>query len=246
VTSANDVAYWLDVTADLLQQSLTEFPAAELAAHLHHSFERTSLSWEWRENGGDFGLVQFGDPRPQSVERIPRRGVPSRDRDWFRENLVPFKCEQQLSIPYRIQGVSHGAFVLTRASEYFSAEERDLARRLRPLFAGLYLQVRGQGAPTRFEPSGSAAQVGLTRTEVAVLSLLAQGYAAHGIARRLSTSPRTVHKHLEHIYRKLGVTDRLMAVRFATEMGIGRGLGIGPDAAKNSVAVLGHGGPHPA
>ena len=85
---------------------MTEFPAAELAGHLHHSFELTSLSWEWRENEDDFGLVQFGDPRPQSMGRIPRTVVTPRDRDWLRENLVPYRCEQQLSIPYRIQGVS--------------------------------------------------------------------------------------------------------------------------------------------
>jgi DNA-binding CsgD family transcriptional regulator len=276
MTSASDLAYWLDVTADLLQRSLTEFPAAALAAHLNHSFELTSLSWEWRETEDDFGVVQFAgatitpglledfhseqvmprhlpmrwsaatDPRPKSVGRIPKAAVTARDPDWFRENLVPYRCEQQLSIPYRIQGVSHGAFVLTSANEEFSPDEVDLARRLQRLFAGLYVQVRAQGGAGGLVPSGSVAQVGLTGTEVAVLSLLAQGYPARGIARRLSTSPRTVHKHLEHIYRKLGVTDRLMAVRVATEMGFGPGRGFGPDAAKNSVAVLGHGGPHSA
>ena len=43
---------------------------------------------------------------------------------------------------------------------------------------------------------------------------------AYGIGLRLSVSPRTVHKHLEHIYRKLGVTDRLAAVVAAGEAGI--------------------------
>jgi DNA-binding NarL/FixJ family response regulator len=136
--------------------------------------------------------------------------------------------------------------VLTRADDEFSPDERDLARRLQRLFASLYVQARAQGGIRRHDPSGSAAQVGLTGTEVAVLSLLEQGYTAHGIARRLSNSPRTVHKHLEHIYRKLGVADRLMAVRAATELGLGRPTDVRTDGGRSRVAVLGHGGPHPA
>jgi DNA-binding NarL/FixJ family response regulator len=46
------------------------------------------------------------------------------------------------------------------------------------------------------------------------------GLTAEGIARRLGTSPRTVHKHLEHVYRKLGVTDRLGAFRAAQAAGL--------------------------
>ena len=232
MTGASALAYWLDVTADLLQHPLTEFPAAVLAAHLNRSFELTSLSWEWRETEDDFGFVMFGDHTPQSVRKIPREVVTPRDRDWLRQNLVPYRCERQLSIPYRSQGVSHGAFVLTRANKDFSPHEMDLARRLQRLFASLYVQVRAQDDAASFVASGSAAEVGLTGTEVAVLSLLAQGYTDRGIARRLSNSPRTVHKHLEHIYRKLGVTDRLTAVRVATELGLGPGLGVRPDAAR--------------
>ncbi|MDD7933741.1 response regulator transcription factor [Actinomycetospora straminea] len=60
----------------------------------------------------------------------------------------------------------------------------------------------------------------LTRREVAVLSLLADGFTAARIARTLSVSERTVHKHLEHIYAKLTVSDRLSAVLVAQELGL--------------------------
>ena len=53
-----------------------------------------------------------------------------------------------------------------------------------------------------------------------ILTLLSQGLTAEGLARRLSISPRTVGKHLEHIYRKLDVCDRLMAVQTAHELGL--------------------------
>ena len=246
-----NLAYWFDVTADLLQRPLTEFPCAELAAHLNESFELTALSWEWRENRDDYGFAHFagdgsrftpstlaafharavmdrhpllrwfaasGDATAQSVGRIPNAIVNARDRDWFNDHLVPFAVEQQLSIPYWMQGVSYGAFVLTRTCEDFGPDELDLARHLQRLIAGLYVQVRAQRQGEGLVSSGAATQVGLTGTEVAVLSLLTQGHTAQGIARQLSNSPRTVHKHLEHIYRKLGVSDRLRAVQVAAAM----------------------------
>lgn len=61
---------------------------------------------------------------------------------------------------------------------------------------------------------------GLTARELLVLRLLRDGHSARGIARRLATSPRTVEKHLEHIYRKIHVNDRLNAVRVAQEVGV--------------------------
>ena len=60
----------------------------------------------------------------------------------------------------------------------------------------------------------------LTPREQVILAALARGCTAQGIAARLGISPRTVHKHLEHLYRKLGVRDRLMAVQRARDAGL--------------------------
>lgn len=49
---------------------------------------------------------------------------------------------------------------------------------------------------------------GLTRRESEVLRLAAQGKTEGEIAAALYISPRTVSKHLEHAYRKLGVESR--------------------------------------
>ena len=46
----------------------------------------------------------------------------------------------------------------------------------------------------------------LTARESEVMSALAGGATPQEIARELQISVRTVHKHLEHAYRKLGVT----------------------------------------
>jgi regulatory LuxR family protein len=50
-----------------------------------------------------------------------------------------------------------------------------------------------------------------------VLHLLDDGLTAQGIAARLLMSRRTVHKHLERIYRKLDAHDRGTALAAARE-----------------------------
>ncbi|GII65327.1 hypothetical protein Skr01_54120 [Sphaerisporangium krabiense] len=65
-----------------------------------------------------------------------------------------------------------------------------------------------------------AAGVRLTPRERDVLSLLSAGLSATAIARRLRLSPRTVTKHQERLYRKLGVCDRVNAVLLAQRLGL--------------------------
>jgi DNA-binding CsgD family transcriptional regulator/tetratricopeptide (TPR) repeat protein len=57
----------------------------------------------------------------------------------------------------------------------------------------------------------------LTAREVDVLRLLAQGWPDAQIAERLIISPRTVNSHVTSIYRKIQVTTRSAATRYAVE-----------------------------
>jgi DNA-binding NarL/FixJ family response regulator len=52
----------------------------------------------------------------------------------------------------------------------------------------------------------------LTAREVEVLQLLAFGHTNRAIAEKLFISPDTVKTHLEHIFEKLGASDRTAAV----------------------------------
>ena len=52
----------------------------------------------------------------------------------------------------------------------------------------------------------------LTSREIEVLQLLAFGHSNKDIAERMEISAETVKTHLEHIFRKLGATDRTAAV----------------------------------
>ena len=60
----------------------------------------------------------------------------------------------------------------------------------------------------------------LTSREVEVLRLVAAGLTDAEAAQRLFVSVRTVNAHLRSIYRKLGVSSRAAAGRFAAENGL--------------------------
>jgi DNA-binding CsgD family transcriptional regulator len=60
----------------------------------------------------------------------------------------------------------------------------------------------------------------LTDRELTVLRLLANGRTTRGMATEISISPATVRKHIQNIFKKLGVHTRLGAVSAAFERGI--------------------------
>lgn len=89
---------------------------------------------------------------------------------------------------------------LDRSRELFS--ERDLAvlRMIAPVLERL---LRNQPTPTL--------PASLTVQERRVLQLVATGLSNTEIADRLYVAPSTIRKHLQHAFRKLGVTNRLAA-----------------------------------
>src|SRR5215216_3649651 len=74
--------------------------------------------------------------------------------------------------------------------------------------------------PTRSQPEVTSTPEhpgGLTSREVEVLGLVAEGLTNAQVAQRLFLSPRTVQRHLNSIYHKLGASSRAAATRFAIE-----------------------------
>ncbi|MDQ3927138.1 MAG: LuxR C-terminal-related transcriptional regulator, partial [Actinomycetota bacterium] len=68
------------------------------------------------------------------------------------------------------------------------------------------------------EPSVySSYPAGLSAREAEVLKLVAQGLTNARIAEALFISPRTVDRHLNSVYQKIGVSSRAAATRFAIE-----------------------------
>ena len=67
---------------------------------------------------------------------------------------------------------------------------------------------------------GDGAIGGITRRELEVLGLLAEGLSNAAIGARLHISPNTVRNHVQNLLAKLGASSRLEAV----SLGVGRGL----------------------
>jgi DNA-binding NarL/FixJ family response regulator len=90
----------------------------------------------------------------------------------------------------------------------------------------LRLQFMGKLGPNEFllrlakdtsadMPAEFSSELGLTTREGEVLSWLSKGKTNRDIAQILGLSPRTVDKHLEQIYSKLGVENRTAAAAIA-------------------------------
>ena len=75
-------------------------------------------------------------------------------------------------------------------------------------------------APGQPAPSARGHPAELTPREVEVLGLVAEGLTNPQVAQRLFLSPRTVQRHLNSVYRKLGVSSRSAATRLALEFGL--------------------------
>ena len=77
------------------------------------------------------------------------------------------------------------------------------------------LETAGQRVPRIQRPAG------LTEREAQVVALLARGLQTKQIAGVLGVSAKTADRHIEHAYRKIGVSTRAAAALFAMEHGLG-------------------------
>ena len=67
------------------------------------------------------------------------------------------------------------------------------------------------------DPATSAA-LGLTGREAEILFWISESKTNPEIATVLGISPRTIHKHVEHLFAKLNVANRLEAQRLGLEL----------------------------
>jgi DNA-binding CsgD family transcriptional regulator len=165
-----------------------------------------------------------GDPRPTTWDRVPTTIVSAPKRQQIERRLRPLDLNHQLAVNVSHSGRAYQTYVLGRGRLDFSDADLVVAEQIQPVLIGLDRQVRVlREASDRSVGSG---ELDLTGRELAVLVLIAAGYPTRIAARRLHCSPRTVEKHLERIYRKLGVRDRLNAVLRARRLGILEGPSI--------------------
>jgi DNA-binding CsgD family transcriptional regulator len=95
-------------------------------------------------------------------------------------------------------------------------DQLELTERLRLSLLGIAREVGAFLAKRRGELRGSV----LSRRELEVLQLAADGLTGPEIASRLHVSPATVKTHFERIYGRYGVPDRVAAVAKAVREGL--------------------------
>jgi len=104
-----------------------------------------------------------------------------------------------------------------------TAEQDDLASAIRQAFERTIF-IPANGGPAFSSPAPSTAETsarhGLTRREVEILRLVAEGHSNMRLARMLWVTEQTVKFHLSNIYRKLNVANRTEASRWAQLNGL--------------------------
>lgn len=152
-----------------------------------------------------------------STDRLPRRVSDVAPRqEWLRSNaygmvLEPVGTPHLLAIPIRFSAAGAEAYAVARSGRDFTARDCAVAAALQVALVALHPPVE----PGPVEPRPTTGD--LTPREHEVLVLLSEGRSAQAISHELRISTRTVRKHLEHVYAKLGVQDRLSAVNRARE-----------------------------
>lgn len=190
----------------------------------------------WREHAQENPLLRYtvatGDGRAKRFSDVISR------EDFhalalYRNVYLPMGVEHQMA--FTLPG-SRGrvlAVALSRCKRDFTDSERALADRARPFLIQAYLnaiayeRVRAGHDPGERPAPERLTELGLTPREADVMCLLAVGRSNRDIALELGISPRTVGKHLEHGFRKLGVGDRSSAAARVWELGTGAPVSAG-------------------
>ncbi len=147
--------------------------------------------------------------------------------DLYREVYVPMRVDHQIAFTVSARSDVFLGLALSRADPDYTDAERDLLDLVRPAIIQAYnnaaladrrlaVPLSRDGVQDRIAIALRSA--GLTARESEVLALLAVGHSSASQAEHLSISQRTVGKHLENGYRKLGATSKAQAVRAAWDL----------------------------
>ena len=132
-----------------------------------------------------------------------------RDTTLFDEYYRPIGIDHVMALPVHVDRSLLVSFVFNRSRRPFEERERASLEAIRPHLGNLY---RLTSAIDGARPCQWAPPPRLTAREKEVLRWLAAGKTDRDIGDILAISPRTVHKHLQRIYEKLGVECRTAAV----------------------------------
>lgn len=140
--------------------------------------------------------------------RVPQRITDSVPFEQFRRTALyndyyrRIRIDHAIALPIYVRDGLLVSFVLNRTRRDFTDRERALLEVLRPHLAKIYQRINTVGQ--------------LTARETEVLRWVAAGKSDAQIGAILRISARTVQKHLQHSYEKLGVESRTAAAMRAS------------------------------
>jgi DNA-binding CsgD family transcriptional regulator len=155
----------------------------------------TPVTRHYRDHPLLLHQLQTGDGSPRRITDMTSMRIFSGTAlfsDLYRPARI--RWEIAMTLP-----ASHGTIrcvALNRAGRDFSERDLDLLQLVRPYLLDAQRQV------------DAASDVRLNPRERDVLALVASGKTNREVGAVLSISPRTVQKHLEHVYDKLGIRRR--------------------------------------
>jgi DNA-binding NarL/FixJ family response regulator len=198
-----DVTSWPDHPAGRLPGQVIGYPEPLLSEELALALER---------HAGDFPLTRHtrpgGDGRP--IRRSDLQSMRSfRASGMYADVARKIGTDQMLAMALTPAGL-HVCVSLNRIGRDFQPAAIDVLTQLSPLLTRRVARLAASQVALNASPALESGQ--LTPRERQVLSLVAEGLTDCAIGHRLACSPRTVDKHLEHIYRRLGVSSRAAAI----------------------------------
>jgi DNA-binding CsgD family transcriptional regulator len=135
----------------------------------------------------------------------------------YRLRAEPASPAHELPIPSAVTA-TYGALLARRRD---LALDGSVPARPGSRFAALLLEALSPvHARSEVHANGEPLGSKLTRREIEILELLAEGLTNKEIAQRFSVSPRTVDTHVERVLSKLNATTRTRAVAAAIRAGI--------------------------
>jgi DNA-binding NarL/FixJ family response regulator len=189
-----------------LRKSLEACDDIDIVGEAHSGTELLALV---ERRAPDIVLLDLRMPEPDGIECV--RAI--RERWPQTRTVVLSACDDRESIDSALLAGAN-AYVLK------SVGATDIAALLRQVSAGGAV-FHAPSQPAEANGADAAAQTPLlTERETTILAAVAGGKTSKAISSELWVSEHTVKFHLTNIYRKLGVSNRSGAIRYAYEHGL--------------------------
>jgi DNA-binding CsgD family transcriptional regulator len=219
-------AKWASLN-DVADDSVVAIAEPRIEPHWFEKFAEYAHEnplYQYYRDASDGSAVRFSDVI--SREELEATGL-------FREVYRPLEVNHQIAftLPNGAGGVL--AVAMSRRDRDFSDTERDFLNRARPFLIQAYHNARAYSEDNPESPRRLRfvlVEAGLSEREAEVMQLVALGGSNRDVATRLGLSERTVQKHLERAFRKLGVSGRSEAASHAWSLArsialVGEGTG---------------------